>query len=395
MSSWKPEVLLLVESPFGAYDVERFGLNRTDEILDMVVADLTPLIKPDFWRVFGNQTSVDPRIHMVSSTEQFRTLLASRFFDVVIDEMGASASARRIRRLVNARKLPRVRLRLGLLPGDFVIRRSVRERFIARRSQLGLYRLFRNLLLIVPRRLSGRIPSPDIVLGSGSETRNDVAHGVPIIWAHSFDYEKARSLDLAGLERRRSGAVFLDQNLGYHPDQLHSSLRSPISIDSYYPRLRETFEAIEREGVSVSVALHPKASAMDPRTLFGDRSSTGGSTQVMLRDADLVLCHASASLSYAVVWRKPILFLTSAELERSWYHGHIHEMARILNRPILNIDELESIPREELRKMIDEPVDESAYSKYEEKFIRSSASPEGGLWEIFANGLIEFLAWHR
>jgi len=395
MNEWKPEVLLLVESPFGAYDMERFGVNRTGDVLDMVVADLTPLIKPEFWRMFGGQTSADPRIHVISSVEQFRTLLTSRFFDVVIDEMGASSSARTVRRLVTARNLPRVRLRLGLLPGDFVIKRSVRERFIARRSQLGLYRLFRNLLLIIPRRLSGRIPTPDIVLGSGSETRNDVPRGVPIIWAHSFDYEKARLLDLADTEPRRSGAVFLDQNLGYHPDQLHSSLRSPITIDTYYPRLRRAFEAIEREGVSVSVALHPKASAVDPQTVFGDRPSIMGSTQVMLRDSALVLCHASASLSYAVIWRKPILFLTSAELERSWYHGHIHEMARILSRPTLNIDELESISGDELRNMIDQPVDETAYAKYEEKFIRSSASPDGGLWEIFAQGLTEFLAWRR
>jgi hypothetical protein len=96
-----------------------------------------------------------------------------------------------------------------------------------------------------------------------------------------------------------------------------------------------------------------------------------------------------------VIWRKPVLFLSTNELERSWYHGHIHEMARILNRPILNIDELGSLTPQDLRSMIEQPIDQTAYAEYEERFIRSKYSPDGGLWEIFAKGLIEFLAWRR
>ena len=395
MSKWKPEVLLLVESPFGSYDAERFGLNVADHAVDLVVADLTPLIKPEFWEVFGKHVPADPRVHVITTEQEFRDLLASRLFDAAIDEIGASASARRIRRLVMGKQLPRVRLRLGLLPGDFVIQSSVRERFIARRSQFGLLRLVRNIVLIIPRRLANRIPPPDIVLGSGSETRNEVSSEVPIIWGHSFDFEKARILDASGDTRKSAGAVFLDQNLGYHPDQMHSSLRSPISIDSYYPQLRKAFEAMERDGLPVSVALHPKASTVDPRTVFGDRRAVMGSSQIMLRDAALVLCHASASVSYAVIWRKPVLFLTSTELERSWYHGHIHEMSRILRRPILDIDSIHTVSDDVLHAMINEPVDESAYASYEEKFIRSNWSPVGGLWEIFVDGLTEFLAWRR
>lgn len=395
MSKWKPEALLLVESPFGSYDAERFGLTAADRVMEMVVADLTPLIKPEFWRVFGKHAPTDPRVRVISTERQFRELLASRIFDVAIDEIGASASARKIRRLVIAKKLPRVRLRLGLLPGDFVIQSSLRERFIARRSQFGFLRLLRNVLLIIPRRLASRIPPPDLVLGSGSETRKEVSSEVPIIWGHSFDYEKARILDASGIARKSSGAVFLDQNLGYHPDQMHSSLRSPVSVDSYYPRLRKAFEAVEREGIPVSVALHPKASTVDPRTVFGDRPAVMGSSQTLIRDAALVLCHASASVSYAVIWRKPVLFLTSTDLERSWYHGHIHEMSRILRRPILDIDSINSISDDVLHAMINEPVDESAYANYEEKFIRSDWSPVGGLWEIFVDGLTEVLALRR
>lgn len=395
MSAWKPEVLLLVESPFGAYDAERFGLHAESQAIDWTVADLTALIKPEFWAAYGKGSSKDPRVRVITSLDQFRELLAGRLFDVAIDEIGTSMDAKAARRMVIAKRLPRVRLRLGLLPGDLLIQRSLRERWTARRSQFGLVRLVRNILLIVPRRISSKIPPPDIALGSGSETQKDVPSNCPIIWAQSFDYEKARILDASSGHQEFAGAVFLDQNLGYHPDQAHSSLQSPVDVNRYYPQLREVFEVLERHGLDVSIALHPKAVSDDVGNLFGKRRVVRGSSQQLLRGASLVLCHASASVSYAVIWRKPVLFLSSNELERSWYHGHIHEMARILKRPILNIDELGSIPAHDLRSMIDRPVDESAYAEYEERFIRSKYSPDGGLWEIFANGLTEFLAWRR
>lgn len=395
MSAWKPEVLLLVESPFAAYDAERFGFHAESQALDWTVADLTALIKPEFWAAYGRETPVDPRVHVISTKDQFRELLAGRLFDVAIDEIGSSGDAKAVRRMIIAKRLPRVRLRLGLLPGDLLIQRSIRERWIARRSQFGMLRLARNILLIIPRRLSSKIPPPDIALGSGSETQKDVPRNCPIIWAQSFDYEKARILDASNEQQKSSGAVFLDQNLGYHPDQAHSSLLSPVDVDRYYPQLREVFDTLERNGLEVSVALHPKAASDDVIDLFGERNVVRGSSQQLLRDAALVLCHASASVSYAVIWRKPVLFLSTNELERSWYHGHIHEMARILKRPILNIDELGSLTPKDLRSMIDRSVDEVAYAEYEERFIRSRYSPEGGLWEVFAKGLTEILAWRR
>lgn len=395
MTPWKPEVLLLVESPFADYDAERFGLRGESQAIGWTVADLTPLIKPAFWSVYGKRSVDDPRVHVISTPDELRELLAKRFYDAAIDEIGTSRSARAVRRMVIAKSLPRVRLRLGLLPGDLVIKRNLRERWIARRSQFGLSRLLLNVLLIIPRRIFSRVPPPDIALGSGSETQRDVPRNCRIIWAQSFDYEKASILDSASTPRGSSGAVFLDQNLGYHPDQAHSSLQSPIDVNHYYPLLRRAFDAVEKNGYEVNVALHPKSATTDVGALFGDRRSIQGSSQSLIRDAALILCHASASVSYAVIWRKPVLFLSTNELERSWYHGHIHEMARILKRPVLNIDDLDSLNPNEFRDMVHRPVDESAYAEYEERFIRSKFSPDGELWEIFAKGLTEFLAWRR
>lgn len=392
MNTHATSVLIAVESPFGEYDLERFDLDRFSTLVDLLVIDLTPLIKPQFWERYKDRAVHHSKVRVIETWAELKELVGDRKWDGWIDELGMSPVARRLRRRMQKSDAIRIRIRLGLLPGDFVIQTDVKARLLARRSQLGLLGLTKSILLFVPRRLVRRTPPPDLVLGSGSYTMRDVAPGVPIIWAHSFDFEKAKNEQRVGLVDGGTGTVFLDQNLGYHPDQLHSGLKSPVDADRYYAALLASFDRIE--GVlryPITIAIHPKSSFDDPIAIFGHRPTIRMSTQALIRSSELVVCHASASLSYAVIWRKPVLFMTSDELEKCDYKVHIDEMARILQRPIFNIDRFHEVTDEELQLAINLPVDESAYSKYEEEFIRSSTSPDGHLWEIFADGMKLFL----
>jgi hypothetical protein len=160
--------------------------------------------------------------------------------------------------------------------------------------------------------------------------------------------------------------------------------------------MRAAFDRIEALiGGAVTIAVHPKSTIDDLEPFFGNRLAVREGAQTVVGATELVLCHASASLSYAVIWRKPVLFLTSDDLSISWYKSHIDEMSRILNRPVLNIDHLEDVAAEQLRKMIERPVDESCYATYEERFIRSRWSRSGRLWQVFADGFDEFLTARR
>lgn len=392
MNTQLTSVLVAVESPFGEYDLERFDLDRFGNLVDLLVIDLTPLIKPQFWQRYKDRAIRHPAVRVIETWAELKQLVDGKAWDGWIDELGMSAVARRLRRRMQKSDAIRIRIRLGLLPGDFVIQTDVKARLLARRSQLGLLGLTKSILLFFPRRLVRRTPPPDLVLGSGSYTTRDVAPGVPIIWAHSFDFEKAKNEARAGMVSNGSGTVFLDQNLGYHPDQLHSGLKSPVNADGYYAALLAAFDRIE--GVlryPITIAIHPKSSFHDPITIFGQRPTIRMSTQALIHSSELVVCHASASLSYAVIWRKPVLFMTSDELEKCDYKVHIDEMARILKRPVFNIDRFHEVTEDELESAIKLPVDEDAYSTYEEEFIRSSMSPDGHLWEIFSNGMKLFL----
>lgn len=389
-------LLVFVESPFGAYDAERFDVDRLMNLFELVVVDITPLVKPEYWDLYKSRAIAHPSVRVARSWSDVEAIVQGRTWDVWIDELGVSKTARRVRAALRRAGSARVRIRLGLLPGDFVIQTNTKARLAARRSQLGLLGVLRNLVLFVPRRLVRRIPPPDLVLGSGSYTERDVPTESRIIWAHSFDFEKHLVEKEANNFREAHAAVFLDQNLGYHPDQLHSGIQSPVDVDSYYPALRGTFERIEHIiGSGVTVAIHPKSSFVEFSGYFGNREGVREGAQTVVGGASLVLCHASASLSYAVIWRKPVLFLTSDDLNVSWYRSHIDEMSRLLKRPVLNIDHVQDMSDSQLSEMINSPVDEDGYASYEESFIRSRWSPSGRLWQLFADGVDTYLSTRR
>ena len=81
----------------------------------------------------------------------------------------------------------------------------------------------------------------------------------------------------------------------------------------------------------------------------------------------------------------PIIAVYAARTQEKW--------AEYEKKNKIAWEEYEGIVNAEWKRY--EQIDASAYAEYEERFIRSKYSSDGGLWEIFANGLTEFLAWRR
>ena len=92
--------------------------------------------------------------------------------------------------------------------------------------------------------------------------------------------------------------------------------------------------------------------------------------------------HASTSMSFAVLFRKPVVFLTSNELDQSWYGPTIKDFAKLMNSQIINISD-------ELNKPLDierlSKIDEAKYKYYLDEYIKMPNSPDLPLWKIFTN----------
>ena len=106
-------------------------------------------------------------------------------------------------------------------------------------------------------------------------------------------------------------------------------------------------------------------------------------SEELVKNSKIVLLHASTSMSFAVLFKKPAVFLTSNELEQSWIGPTIKDFAKLMNSQIINISD-------ELNKPLDierlSKIDEAKYKYYLGKDIQL-------IWQVgpYSNNIFEHI----
>jgi len=228
------------------------------------------------------------------------------------------------------------------------------------------------------------VRSPDFVLAGGAESIGNYRANCPlgnrteILWTHSYDYniflqESVQSLKPSG------NAVFIDA--GGPGDALEMGIEL-LSKDKYFPSLCRFLNKVEQEtGMEIEIALHPRNDHTSRHAYFGKRRTIRGNTCNMICQAEFVMTHASTAISFAVLSKKPVLFLITDEyLAKPSFAEELTEMASWLGKSPINIDRDYDVDWErELR------VDEVKYGQYKESFIKKEGTKEMNSWQVLAN----------
>ena len=134
--------------------------------------------------------------------------------------------------------------------------------------------------------------------------------------------------------------------------------------------------------VKVIIAAHPRAEYNLHPNAYPHRTVISGKTNYLVRDAEFVIMHSSTAISYAVLFKKPIIFLTTDEMKNNYgglYDDATHTFARCLGQTPINIDgnysSLCEIPK----------INDKLYEKYINDYIKIKNSPEKKIWDIFIN----------
>jgi hypothetical protein len=377
----RPRLIYVVEYPFGARDQQRFGLDiLRKEGIDVEVWELAPFIHPSFYR---RHTPPDP-IEVES-----RRVFHSRREAISALELLPRTTWLMLILNLGPRQLPIFRAvrRLGLRNGFL----STNSNEILPATKRGLAgRLLRNPALVV-HALFSRIPARRWKLGpatfavAGGEASLSPNHflvgpATHILRSHTLDYDNY--LAAASSARVHPGryAVFLDQYWPFHPDFVIEKRPLPIAPENYYPRLVRLFEKVESElGLEVVIAAHPRGSYDWPRDYFGGRSLVKGKTIELTRDAELVLLHFTTAVNYAVLYRKPVMFVQIDPTEYGEQFTYVDAIAGALGKQPVELDHLERI--DWLRELT---VDGAAYERYRNRHIKADGSSELPCWSQIA-----------
>ena len=136
------------------------------------------------------------------------------------------------------------------------------------------------------------------------------------IHAHYTDYEK-HLLRSNNEKYQNNYVVFLDEAVFNHPDnyelQSDNQFNLKRNIDLYFRDLNNFFNNFEKfTNCKIVVAAHPRGFVnFDYVNYFRGRRIVRNNTYEVIKKSKLVFAHSSTSIAYAVILKKPIIFLNS------------------------------------------------------------------------------------
>jgi len=207
----------------------------------------------------------------------------------------------------------------------------------------------------------------------------DQRNGVCNVFGHSYDCSNhllallAKKPSISQESNGNETAVFLSSaNPMFGSDEVLHGGDQLFTSEVWYPALAQFFDFLEpATGVKVEVAGHYKASFPAIAPCFGNRSVYYGKTRDMVRQSDFVITIASTAISYAVLFKKPVIFIYSNQLKGGYEAmRQINGMAEMLGTKPINID---NFP-EDFHPYLN--VDEAKYASYEREVLTSD--PLGG-----------------
>jgi hypothetical protein len=208
------------------------------------------------------------------------------------------------------------------------------------------------------------------------------------IRSHAFDYDTYLNLLNDNNYKTFNQIVFVDSNVTNHSDFIELGLTPYCTKDRYYKSINSFFDFVENAlHMPVIIAPHPRTKdSSNLINLYNNRKVSNCSTAELVRGCNIVMSHVSTSINFAVLWKKPLLILSTNEIERSLYFA-IESICRLLEVNRINVDKYDKGVN--LLQHANLPI--KNYSKYKKYLIKTESSPDEKSSDILIKGLEKYV----
>lgn len=228
--------------------------------------------------------------------------------------------------------------------------------------------------------------SYETVFAAGMEAVRRYEGRSHVVKINHYDYDAYLKLNESSVHQtKKDYVVFIDQYQGYHPEPVLMGRRS-LNPVNYQCGINKFLELVEdRYNVDVVIAAHPKSDYQDG--VFDGRRILKYKTNELIRDCAFVLSHGSTSLSFAILYQKPIILLYNNELKdlgESSNYPLVETFSSILGAPAYNVDEVNCV------EQITVPsVDLDKYAQYKYEYLTSPQTERKRSKDIFLDFIRE------
>lgn len=377
-------VLFITETPFNARDYKRFGVDSLiQQGFSVHVFDCTPMIHPI---LYDKQTLVKK-----AKNYSYQTIVHSVMFVEHLKLIGGHVTAIplikfRLLSYKIFKILSRYEIEYSLFsfpqsPAEAIrAKKSFGERFITNVRSLSISRLQTHAIYRLPLWLLGLSPARYVfcAVDSSNNHLNIIDNRTERCVIHSLDYEIYQE-DIEYDDNYYGKIVFLDQSLSIHPDFLIAPVNSLPPKEKYFDEMCGLFESLEkRYAVEVIVSSHPRSDLSLLSKYYKGRKVFKGRTNDLVKNSSFCVAHYSTSINYAVLHNKPLLLVTTSDVEKcSHMQRCINAYASYFNVSAFNISN-----DVDLSFIDDLGIDENVYGQYKKDFIKSEGSLVGNFWTI-------------
>lgn len=379
------KIIYLIDQPLDERNFDRFGIQTwIGRGWTVEVWDLTPLSHPHVWRAFIESRSKLKDFEGYFPIDSKRALSARYAalgpIEYFIDLSHENYRSFMVKRFLMRRGAVRVICAPGSIPVPQARERNPLLAAIHKAVARGPMRSIRALCAAIARRLALPLIRPGLAIVSGEISSRAVMRSCEILRVHSFDYDIYLRLAKVSSPPEREYAVFIDQDLCFHSDFIYQKEASVVTPEKYFPAICNALNRISRcLQVEILIAAHPRSSYEQRRLdCYPGFSIVRGRTAELIGRSALVICHDSTATHFAVLFGKPMIFVTTDELILAYEGQSIAQAAAEFGKIPINLDEdLQRVDwREQAR------IDAAKYADYKNRFIKTDGSPERPMWDV-------------
>lgn len=407
-------IAILMGTPFTAQNYERIGMPYLSKYFEVIVFDCTRWLQRDH-EGYECEMAHWEQNFLIKSKSEFEKRIKQIRPKYAIDFIGYGEFTSEILRILKKYNVKFVTQKMGTLPTSnlamrilfsirlfFSDRKVLRDKVKNNASLGGNCCIFNHAVRILFLKISQALKKimaltklismpGSISLVAGNKSLDIFSRGCSeIIWTGSNDFytfkKVKKELSLCKSDRVAAPFIlFIDDCLPNALDWILLGIPAPISSANYYPMLNRFFAKIESmHNMPVKIAAHPNSATDKEYTdNMGGREVFHGTTASLAIQSSIVLIHGSTAVSFAILARKPIISMTSRELDGSRYGLHVRAMSKSIGSPLIFIDGEDSV----LRDLAKHDVDEKKYKLYESSYLCNDSSLKSEPWD----GLIKYI----
>jgi hypothetical protein len=406
------KIVIFVISPFDKRDFKRFGIDiLRSNGFEVFVYDFSPIVYPRLYKVGVLEPSeYEKHFCFFNKCDAIMAIRKIKTDSFVIFQINYQKDSFWIFKTFSKNNVPYLTIFSGSIPSYYRLEDTYTNGILEDTKHF-LNSFFRKISRLSIKKIKNIIyrnyfasylgvRATDLILVAGAETLNIyrkiiiIGEKTEVLHAPSNDYNifiengcpkfnkeaKAVYLD-PGITNIRGDDLTLEEddvlNIPEHPGGVNKE-KQCSNLRTFFNKVEEETECI------VNIAAHPGYDGCSYPEEFGKRLTIVNKTMEMVGRSTFIMAHSSTAVCFAVIFRKPIIFLTlnpEEELVREKDHG-IEQMASWFGKIPIDIDHLIDVDWDKELK-----INEDLYLNYKNSFLLAKGTEEINSWQIVANRL--------